>query len=77
MKEVKGKNTKLMEEFDVLLRQLLIKSKTDERVKNFLGDLFEMLSDNKLHSDIDFKTALNKLKEKHFPNFEKGESESD
>ena len=48
MKEVKGQNNKLMEEFDTLLRQLLIKSKTDERVKNFLDDLFEMLSDNKL-----------------------------
>ena len=33
MKEVKGQNNKLMEEFDTLLRKLLIKSKTDERVK--------------------------------------------
>ncbi len=77
MKEVKDQNNKLMEEFDKLLRQLLIKSRTDERVKHFLDDLFEMLSDNKLHSDIDFKTALNKLKEKHFPKFEKGESKND
>ncbi|MEZ2325763.1 hypothetical protein R1C46_18310 [Bacillus tropicus] len=77
MKEVKGQNNKLMEQFDVLLRQLLIKYKTDERVKNFVDELIEILSDNKLHSDMDFKTALNKLKEKHFPNFEKGESEND
>lgn len=73
MKEVKGQNNELVEKFDVLLRQLLIKYKTDERVKNFVDELIEILSDNKLHSDIDFKTALNKLKEKHFPNFEKGE----
>ncbi|HFU6602165.1 TPA: hypothetical protein ACGPFX_001716 [Bacillus pacificus] len=77
MKEVKGQNNKLMEQFDVLLRQLLIKYKTDERVKNFVDELIEILSDNKLHSDMDFKTALNKLKEKNFPNFEKGESEND
>lgn len=77
MKEVKGQNNKLMEQFDVLLRQLLIKYKTDERVKNFVDELIEILSDNKLHSDMDFKTALNKLKEKHFPNFEKGESKND
>ncbi|MRB76211.1 hypothetical protein GH844_13735 [Bacillus thuringiensis] len=77
MKEIKGQNNKLMEEFDTLLRQLLIKSKTDERVKNFVDDLFEMLSDNKLQSDIDFKTALNKLRERHFPKFEKGESKND
>lgn len=77
MKEVKGQNNELMEKFDVLLRQLLIKYKTDERVKNFVDELIEILSDNKLHSGIDFKTALNKLKEKHFPNFEKGESKND
>lgn len=77
MKEVKGQNNELMEKFDVLLRQLLIKYKTDERVKNFVDELIEILSDNKLHSDIDFKTALNKLKEKHFPNFEKGERKND
>ncbi|MES5847362.1 MULTISPECIES: hypothetical protein [unclassified Bacillus cereus group] len=77
MKEVKGQNNELLEKFDVLLRQLLIKYKTDERVKNFVDELIEILSDNKLHSDIDFKTALNKLKEKHFPNFEKGESKND
>lgn len=75
MREVKGH--KLMEEFDALLRKLLIKSKTDERVKNFVDDLFEMLNDNKLQSDIDFKTALNNLREKHFPKFEKGESKND
>lgn len=77
MKEVKGQNNELLEKFDVLLRQLLIKYKTDERVKNFVDEWIEILSDNKLHSDIDFKTALNKLKEKHFPNFEKGESKND
>ncbi|MGE6501177.1 hypothetical protein ACQKF0_12685 [Bacillus wiedmannii] len=77
MKEVKGQKNKLMEKFDVLLRQLLIKYKTDERVKNYVDELIEILSDNKLHSDIDFKTALNKLKEKHFPSFEKGESKND
>ncbi|AZF88385.1 hypothetical protein P9C57_gp40 [Bacillus phage AP631] len=77
MKEVKGQNNKLMEKFDALLRKLLIKSKTDERVKNFLDDLFEMLSDNKLQSDIDFKTELNKLREKHFPKFDKGERKND
>ncbi|MBJ8109563.1 hypothetical protein JDS99_07870 [Bacillus cereus group sp. N6] len=77
MKEVKGQNNELMEGFYFLLRQLLIKSKTDERVKNFLDDQFEMLSDNKLQSDTDFKTALNKLREKHFPKFDKGESKND
>lgn len=77
MKEVKGQNNKLMEEFDKLSRQLLIKSRTDERVKHFLDDLFEMLNDNKLQSDIDFKTELNKLREKHFPKFDKGESKND
>lgn len=77
MKEIKGQNNKLMEEFDVLLRKLLIKSKTDERLKNFLDDLFEILNDNKLQSDIDFKTELNKLREKHFLKFDKGESKND
>ncbi|HDR4436132.1 hypothetical protein BK720_25395 [Bacillus thuringiensis serovar brasilensis] len=77
MKEVKGQNNKLMEEFDKLLRQLLIKSRTDERVKHFLDDLFEMLNDNKLQFDMDFKTELNKLREKHFPKFDKGESKND
>ncbi|CUB58292.1 hypothetical protein BN2127_JRS10_04468 [Bacillus subtilis] len=74
MKKENKQNSELTPELERMLRKLLVKSETDERLRDFLDDLYKMLKKDNKQVGIDFKTALASIREKHFPNFEEGES---
>ncbi|QHV44112.1 hypothetical protein C1N66_13650 [Bacillus cereus] len=74
MKKENKQNSELIPELERMLRKLLVKSETDEKLRDFLDDLYEMLKKDNKQVGIDFKTALASIQEKHFPNFEEGES---
>ncbi|NMW16970.1 MULTISPECIES: hypothetical protein [Bacillus] len=72
-----NKNGELLEGLKELLWELLIRAKTDERVRDFLDDFKAMLAENKQSAKEEFSEALLRLQEKHFPKFDKGESKND
>ncbi|MEC2554977.1 hypothetical protein P9W85_27275 [Bacillus tropicus] len=74
MKKENKQNSELTPELERMLRKLLVKSETDEKLRDFLDDLYKMLKKDNKQVGIDFKTALARLQEKHFPKFEEGES---
>ncbi|MBZ8122308.1 hypothetical protein [Bacillus thuringiensis] len=64
------------EELRRLLKELLVRAQKDVRVREFVDDFKEFLSKENQSSE-DFKDGLNRLQQKHFPNFEEGESKND
>ncbi|UYX50062.1 hypothetical protein M3Y14_15865 [Bacillus thuringiensis] len=77
MKKGNKQNGEIIPELEQMLRKLLDKSETDERLRDFLEDLFQVLKNDNKQVGIDFKTALANIREKHFPKFDKGEYKND
>ncbi|MFJ8529948.1 hypothetical protein [Bacillus sp. NPDC094106] len=64
-----GKKESNKKQIESMLKELLVRSHTDVRVRNFLDDFKEFISkENQLSEE--FKDGLNRLQKKHFPNFE-------
>lgn len=66
-KQSDNKNPKLRKEFEETLKELIIMSQTNEKVRHFLDDLKEVLERNAETSTEKFSEALERLREKHMP----------
>lgn len=69
-----NKSGEILDGIKELLWKLIVKMKTDERVRSFLDNFKKVLADNKYSAKEELSVAFARLQEKHFPNFEEEES---